>query len=130
MLINQKGIMQWLVSGTRGRKVRIMFTICPLHVSLNFFSRVHATLHDAMLVRRLVGWSVGRLVGPLHLFLIAYFAVSRLAESHYCPCPTARDWASRVSGIVIRKKSRSQSSTFLHIPEKQGFHFLMGKLRV
>ena len=27
-------------------------------------------------------------------------------------------------------KSQSQSSTFWHIQEKQGFHFLMGKLRV
>ena len=32
--------------------------------------------------------------------------------------------------LVSREKSLSQSSTFWHIREKQGFHFLMGKLRV
>ena len=31
---------------------------------------------------------------------------------------------------LIGKKSGSQSSTFLHIREKQGFHFLIGKLRL
>ena len=54
---------------------------------LTVFSRMHATLQKAMLVRRSVGWSVGW----LHLFLIASFAVSRLAETYYCPCPTTRD---------------------------------------
>ena len=29
-----------------------------------------------------------------------------------------------------REKSRSQSSTFCHIPEKPGFHFLMRKLSI
>ena len=32
--------------------------------------------------------------------------------------------------LIYREKRRSQSSTFLHIREKQGFHFLMRKLRI
>ena len=59
------------------------------------FSRVHATLQPALSV----GWSVGRSVSwllvrrsvGLHLFLIVFFAVLRLVETFYCPCPTARD---------------------------------------
>ena len=47
-----------------------------------------------------VGRSVSRSVGRLHLFLIANFAVSRLAETHYCPCPTARDRDSLVLNLT------------------------------
>ena len=32
--------------------------------------------------------------------------------------------------FTYREKSRSQSSTFWHIPEKQGFHFLMRKFGI
>ena len=59
-----------------------------------------------MSVGRSVGWSVGR----LHLISIAYFAVSRLLETHYCPCPTARDLDSRVYGLVeLRNRQTFQS---------------------
>ena len=46
--------------------------------------------------------SVGLSVGVIQ-FLIAYFALLRLAETHYCPCPTAGDWDSRVYSLVINE---------------------------
>ena len=52
-------------------------------------TRLYKTLCRS--VRPSVRPSVRLSVRPLHLFSIAYFAVSRLAEPHYCPCPTARD---------------------------------------
>ena len=58
-----------------------------------------------MLVHWLVSWLVGRSVGWLHLFFIADFAVSRLAETYYCPCPTAGD-----------KDSHLYSTAWFNIP--------------
>ena len=51
-----------------------------------------------MSVGRSVGRSVRRSVTPYFFFVD--FAVSRLAETYYCPCPTACDWYSRVYGLV------------------------------
>ena len=60
-----------------------------------------------MSVRR----SVGRLVGPLFtcplctfsaflIFLCSQLLPKCLAELYHCSCPPARDWGSRVSGLV------------------------------
>ena len=48
---------------------------------------------------------------------------------HISPClhPDIND---ETRNHVYREKSRSQSSTSWHIREKQGFHFLMGKLGI
>ena len=58
-------------------------------ISLRFLASARNSLRRY--VGPSVGSSVGRLVGPLHLFSIAEFAVLRLAETYYCPCPTARN---------------------------------------
>ena len=75
-------------------------------VHLNFFSRV---LCDSTprFVDPLVRWSVGSSVGPSHF---TFFWFLRSLASHFLPkwssdlknspCPPARDWGSRVSGLV------------------------------
>ena len=49
-----------------------------------FFSRVHATLHPALSVRRLVGW----LVGPS----VRHAQVDNGENAHFRPCPPVRNW--------------------------------------
>ena len=47
--------------------------------------------------------SVGPSVGPsvcLHLVFNRVFLCFEACRICYCPCPTARDWCSRVSGLV------------------------------
>ena len=53
------------------------------------------------LVGGLVDWLVGWSFGPCHLIFFAYFAVLRLAETNYSFCSTARDFDSRVYGLVL-----------------------------
>ena len=65
------------------------------------FSRVHATQHPALSVSRSVGLSV-----TLYLFYDFYFWTSLLlpkwsSDLKYGPCLPARDWGSRVSGLVF-----------------------------
>ena len=58
-------------------------------------------------VRRLVGWSVGWSVGHTLLFFYVFYSLTILllpkysGELKYGPCPPARDWGSRVSGLVF-----------------------------
>ena len=63
-------------------------------------------------VRRSVGWSVsrlGRLVGHNLLFFTflqssaSLLLPKRSSDLKYGPCPPARDWGSRVSGLVSRR---------------------------
>ena len=44
--------------------------------------------------------------------------------------PALTDFKGPINFIYYREKSRSKSSTFWHIREKQGFYFLMGQLRL
>ena len=68
------------------------------------FSRVQATLQPALSV----GWSVGRSVGRSH-FIIFYDFISLTSvllpkwsgDLKYGPCLPARDFGSRVSGLVL-----------------------------
>ena len=61
-----------------------------------FLVACYATLHPALCVRRLVGWSVGRSVGPHFTFFIHFsFLTSPLllewsSDLKYSPCPPAR----------------------------------------
>ena len=55
-------------------------------------------------VGRLVGLSVGRSV-TFYFFYVYYFLTLLLlpkcsSDLKYSPCPPARDWSSRVSGLV------------------------------
>ena len=75
-------------------------------VCLFLFSRVHATLHPALSVRRSVRLSVS----PSHFTFLGFLrslASLLLPKScidlNYGPCPPARDWGSRVSGLVCLK---------------------------
>ena len=74
-----------------------------LHSSSNFpvFSRGHATLHLAMLV--------GRSVGPLvrHIFEFERF-------SHYCSCPTVRDWIA-VYPVLLNTKNENFWNKFCNV---------------
>ena len=45
-----------------------------------FFSRVHATLQVTVSVRRLVGWSVGRLVGLSHFAIFAFLGFLKVGK--------------------------------------------------
>ena len=65
------------------------------------FSRVHATLQPALSVR----WSVVR--GLTHFTFSAFLRFLAILLLHKCsadikygPCPLARDWGSRVSGLI------------------------------
>ena len=57
---------------------------------------VHPSIH----------WSVSRSVGPSHYYLFYVFFTTSLllhkrsSDAKYGPCPTAREWGSRVSGLV------------------------------
>ena len=66
----------------------------PFHSSL-FFSRGHATLHLALSVGR----SVGRSVRPSVTFL------NSERFSHYCSCPTLRDWIAVYPALLNLNKS-------------------------
>jgi len=75
------------------------------------FSRVHAPLQPALSVGWSVGWLVGRSV-TFYFFLRFYSLTSQLlpkwsSDLKCGPCPPARDFGSRVSGLV---KSGSHSS--------------------
>ena len=64
---------------------------------------MHATLHPAL--------SVGRSVGHILLFYEFYSLTLLLlpkwsVDLKYGPCPPARDWGSRVSGLVLNGTSR------------------------
>ena len=65
-------------------QIRIQRVLCSLFDMSHciFFSRGHATLHFAVSV----GPSVRRSVGPPVIFL------NSERFSHYCSCPTVRDW--------------------------------------
>ena len=73
------------------------------------FSRVHATLQPALSISRLVSWWVGWSVGwsvTLYFFYDFISFISLLlpkwsGDLKYGPCPPARDFGSRVSGLVI-----------------------------
>ena len=67
-----------------------------------------AILHPALSVRWSVHPSVGPSVGPSHFTfsaLMGFFALLLLPKCsidlNYGPCPPARDWGSRVSGLVL-----------------------------
>ena len=60
------------------------------------FSRVHAILQPALSVRR----------SRFPFFMILFFFTSLLlpkwsSDLKYGPCPPARDWGSRVYGLVL-----------------------------
>ena len=81
------------------------------------FSRLHATLHPALSVGQLLGWYVGHTL----LFYVSYHMMSLLlpkwsSDLKYCPCPPARDWGSRVSGLV------THYFTLLTFCKEQGQH--------
>ena len=74
-------------------------------------------------IHRLLG--VDRKVAPFQPISPSLCVLSRLVwrrgyQDFSLRCTMHRDW----------EKSRSQSSTFWHIWEKRGFHFLIRKLRV
>ena len=67
-----------------------------------FLVACYATLHPALSVRPSVGPSVRHttflaLMGFLTLLLLPKCSV----DLNYGPCPPARDWGSRVSGLVF-----------------------------
>ena len=53
-----------------------------------------------MSVSWLVGWLVGWLVDYTLLFFYVFYSLTILLLPKYGPCPPARDWGSRVSGLV------------------------------
>merc|ERR1712148_158008 len=64
--------------------------------------------HPALSVRRSVGPSVRRSVGPSHFTFSAFMGFLAIpllpkcsTDLEYGPCPPARDWGSRVSGLVF-----------------------------
>ena len=77
----------------------------PRHSYRMIFSRVHATLQPALSVGRSVGRLVGRSV-TLYFFYDFISLTSLLlpkwsGDLKYGPCPPARDFGSRVSGLVF-----------------------------
>ena len=88
-------------SSTRHRRA-----LCPKISVLCFLVACNATPHPT----RSVGWWVGRLVSwsrrhILHFFkflrsLSSLLMPQRFSDLKYNPCPPARDWGTRVSGLV------------------------------
>ena len=80
----------------------------------SLFNRVHATLQPALSVGQSVGWSVGRSVGRSVTLYFFYDFISLTSlllpkwsgDLKYGPCPPARDFGSRVSGLVTHSKSQ------------------------
>ena len=73
-----------------------------------FLVACYATLHPALSVRPSVGPSVRRSVRPSHftffgfLGFLAWLLLPKWSGNlNYGPCPPARDWGSRVSGLVL-----------------------------
>ena len=83
---------------------------------MHFFSRVHATLQPALSVRLSVGWSIGR---SRFTFFYDFISLTSLllpkwsGDLKYDPCPPARDFGSRVSGLVIVKKLLKEEQAFI-----------------
>ena len=91
------------------------FRLCPVSVdnqSLEFcgtnkhqqlkdkFVHSYAILHPALSVRRSVGPSHFTFFGFLR-FLALPLLPKQSGDLNYGPCPPARDWGSRVSGLVF-----------------------------
>ena len=77
---------------------------------LRLHSEMAAFISDAMflVVGPLVGRSVGKSVGPLFTFsaFLSFLSIRLLPRSprdlvQLCSCPSARDYGSRVSGLVV-----------------------------
>ena len=76
-----------------------------------FLVACYATLHPALSVRPSVRRSaVGPSVGPSHFTFSAFMGFLAIpllpkysTDLKYGPCPPARDWGSRVSGLVFPK---------------------------
>ena len=82
------------------------FSLLPPHLIFSYlFSRVHPTLQSALSIGRSVGWLVGWSV-TLYFFYDFISLTSLLlpkwsGDLKYGPCPSARDFSSRVSGLVL-----------------------------
>ena len=80
----------------------------PQWCLIRFLVACYATLHPALSVGQSVCWSVGRSVTFyfFYFFYEFYFWTSLLlpkwsGDLKYGPCPPARDFGSRVSGLVF-----------------------------
>ena len=99
------------------RFVQLAFKFEELQFCYLFLVACYATLHPTLSVRRSVRWSVRwsvrrsvrRSIGlsvTLYFFgvYVFFFAIPLLpkcaTDLKYGPCPPARDWGSRVSGLV------------------------------
>ena len=69
-------------------------------IHIHFLVACYATLHPALSVSRLVGWSVTLYFFNDFIFSTSLFLPKRSVDLKYGPCPPARDFGSRVSGLV------------------------------
>ena len=78
-----------------------------ISVVTTIFSRVHTILQPALSLGRSVGRLVGRSVGHTLLFFYDFIFLTSLlltkwsGDVKFGPCPPARDFGSRVSGLVF-----------------------------
>ena len=78
------------------------------------FSRVHATLQPALSVRLSVGWSIGR---SRFTFFYDFISLTPLllpkwsSDLKYDPFLPARDFGSRVSGLVFFQKANQRKES-------------------
>ena len=93
---------------------KFRFVRIGLSLIIGFLVACYATLQPALSVRpsvrRSVGPSVHPFVGPSHFTYSALMGVLALlllpkssTDLNYGPCPPARDWGSRVSGLVFSR---------------------------
>ena len=95
------------------------FSFIFISIHLYIFSRVHATLQPALSVGR----SVGRSVGPSHFtFFYDFISLTSLLLPKWSgdlkngPCPPARDFGSRVSGLVLETVHPRLTPSKTHSP--------------
>ena len=100
----------------------------PRVSAIRFLVACYATLHPALSVRRSFRRSVGLSVRPSHFTFSALMGVLALlllpkcsTDLNYGPCPPARDWGSRVSGLVQSVRPSIGPSVTLYFFGANGF---------
>ena len=106
-----------LRSSIATHNMSLLLTASWILFLLSIFSRVHAALHPALSVGRSVGLSV-----TLYFFYGFYFRTSLLlpkwsSDLKYGRCLPARDFGSRVSGLVLLNRTGFASFSNSHLSD-------------
>ena len=106
MIFGYHLLVQWLIWSCNLKENLLVQWFIEDTWASSFLVACYATLHPALSVRP----SVGPSVRPSHFTFFGFlrFLASLLlpkwwSDLNYGPCPPARDWGSRVSGLVFNR---------------------------